>query len=222
MPGIEATAEASMAEWPRILVAGPALSEACGVGTYLFHLFTGCPAERLGSLTLDPAPVDWTRVCAALPRRKGRTAIPPRARLGQSASAVGLGDRPRTESRRDAAGRLPAGEGRPIRRPPHPLGAVRHQRNADVRAGVGAAPRLAQDVEAGDHLRPLLQHHHRQAPLAAPRNPWHSAGNPCHGRLGPKPLRHWAAERGEPHGAGAAWTANWWPGPTRPSASARR
>jgi glycosyltransferase involved in cell wall biosynthesis len=50
-----------MPDWPRILVVGPVFSQGYGQGTYLSHLFTGCPPERLGVLTRDPYPPDWSR-----------------------------------------------------------------------------------------------------------------------------------------------------------------
>ena len=36
-------------------------SQGYGVGTYLSHLYTGCPPGRLGVLTRDPYPADWAR-----------------------------------------------------------------------------------------------------------------------------------------------------------------
>jgi len=47
--------------WPRTLVVGPAFSKEYGTGTYISHLFSGCPPERVAVVTSVPNRLDWGR-----------------------------------------------------------------------------------------------------------------------------------------------------------------
>ena len=48
-------------EWPRILVVGPTFSQEYGLGTYLGHLFSGCPPGQVAVATDHAHAIDWSR-----------------------------------------------------------------------------------------------------------------------------------------------------------------